>query len=136
LRALDLTDNDIAVVPATLGLAQNLASLVLHGNPQRTVRVADLPAGTQKLLATLRGRLPPEVGADEESPHDDATTIDIRGRHRQSSSRRQPSVSISTSHRRGRTDRRKDTDDTSPPPPDSPPPPTSPPPPPWTNGFY
>ena len=68
LRVLDLANNSIRNVPPELGLCPELRTLVLHGNPQRSVRAADLPRDTPKVLAKLRDRLPANVGDRAPSP--------------------------------------------------------------------
>ena len=49
LRVLDLANNSIRNVPPELGLCPELRTLVLHGNPQRSVRAADLRIGARQV---------------------------------------------------------------------------------------
>ena len=76
LRVLDLANNSIRAVPPELGLSPELRTLVLHGNPQRSVRAADLPRDTAVVLERLRGRLPdapPAPAAPSMAPRGDVS---------------------------------------------------------------
>ncbi|KAH8072136.1 hypothetical protein JL721_4050 [Aureococcus anophagefferens] len=65
LRVLDLANNSIRNVPPELGLCPELRTLVLHGNPQRSVRAADLPRDTPR---SSRSSRPPAGVGDAPSP--------------------------------------------------------------------
>lgn len=59
LEELDLTNNDLSVLPYCLGLmGPTLRSLMLEGNPLRTIRRAILERGTPALLEYLRDKIP------------------------------------------------------------------------------
>uniref|UniRef100_A0A3B4BHQ9 Disease resistance R13L4/SHOC-2-like LRR domain-containing protein n=1 Tax=Periophthalmus magnuspinnatus TaxID=409849 RepID=A0A3B4BHQ9_9GOBI len=57
LTRLDLSNNDIGILPPTLGLLPNLTVLLLEGNPLRGIRRELLNKGTMELLKYLRGRI-------------------------------------------------------------------------------
>uniref|UniRef100_A0A3B4XLH2 Leucine-rich repeat-containing protein 40 n=1 Tax=Seriola lalandi dorsalis TaxID=1841481 RepID=A0A3B4XLH2_SERLL len=60
LTRLDLTNNDITILPASLSLLPNLKVLLLEGNPLRGIRRDLLTKGTNELLKYLRGRIKEE----------------------------------------------------------------------------
>ena len=63
LRTLDVQNNEISALPPALGLMDaHLATLLVEGNPLRTLRRAVILKGTRALLEHLRNRLPPERG--------------------------------------------------------------------------
>eukprot|EP00040_Diaphanoeca_grandis_P034895 m.218004 g.218004 ORF g.218004 m.218004 type:complete len:584 (-) comp33248_c0_seq1:45-1796(-) len=57
LRCLDLTNNNIATVPAELGFVDTITSLKLDGNLFKIPRPAMLAKGTTAVMEYLRGRL-------------------------------------------------------------------------------
>ncbi|XP_046390373.1 leucine-rich repeat-containing protein 40-like isoform X2 [Ischnura elegans] len=58
LATLDLSNNDIHVVPPELGLLEKLRCLELSGNPFRVPRHSVLSKGTPAILSYLRDRIP------------------------------------------------------------------------------
>ncbi|KAJ0032665.1 hypothetical protein NQD34_002746 [Periophthalmus magnuspinnatus] len=68
LTRLDLSNNDIGILPPTLGLLPNLTVLLLEGNPLRGIRRELLNARTMELLKYLRGRIKEEPGDTSEKP--------------------------------------------------------------------
>eukprot|EP00794_Sanderia_malayensis_P008300 gene8300-9184_t len=58
ISSLDLSNNNIHVVPPQLGNVSTLKSLHIEGNPFRNPRHAILLKGTPHLLAYLRDRIP------------------------------------------------------------------------------
>lgn len=58
LRSLNVSNNEIRVVPAELGFATQLQALLLEGNPQKTVRQAVIAQGTAAIVAYLATRMP------------------------------------------------------------------------------
>ncbi len=58
LEELDLSNNDISAVPPNLSLLSGtLRSLLLEGNPLRTMRRAVLDGGTPAIMAWLKDRM-------------------------------------------------------------------------------
>ncbi|XP_015224589.1 PREDICTED: leucine-rich repeat-containing protein 40, partial [Cyprinodon variegatus] len=68
LTRLDLTNNDISSLPASLSLLPNLKVLLLEGNPLRGIRRELLAKGTSDLLKYLRGRIKEEPEGAAEGP--------------------------------------------------------------------
>lgn len=62
LTRLDLSNNDIGLLPPSLGLLPSLSVLLLEGNPLRGIRRELLTKGTIELLKYLRGRIKEEPG--------------------------------------------------------------------------
>lgn len=62
LTRLDLSNNDISLLPPSLGLLPRLSVLLLEGNPLRGIRRELLTKGTMELLKYLRGRIKEEPG--------------------------------------------------------------------------
>ncbi|XP_034477677.1 leucine-rich repeat-containing protein 40 [Drosophila innubila] len=58
LSYLDLSNNDIQVVPPVLGNLTNIVNLQLSGNPFRQPRHQILAMGTATIMDYLRGRIP------------------------------------------------------------------------------
>lgn len=70
LRSVDLSSNDIRVIPPEIARMDNLAMLRLSGNPLRDKKFTT--ASTEEVKATLAARLAPPETFDEpeqESPH-------------------------------------------------------------------
>lgn len=67
LTRLDLSNNDISLLPPSLGLLPNLSVLLLEGNPLRGIRRELLTKGTMELLKYLRGRIKEEPGDASET---------------------------------------------------------------------
>jgi hypothetical protein len=59
LETLDLSDNDITLLPPKLGLLEpNLRHLKVDGNPLRSIRRPILERGTKALLQYLTDKIP------------------------------------------------------------------------------
>lgn len=69
LNRLDLSNNDISLLPPSLGLLPSLSVLLLEGNPLRGIRRELLTKGTMELLKYLRGRIKEEPGDGSEKSH-------------------------------------------------------------------
>ncbi|XP_048457834.1 leucine-rich repeat-containing protein 40 isoform X2 [Rhincodon typus] len=65
LERLDLTNNDISSLPYGLGNLPKLMSLLLEGNPLRSIRRDIINRGTQELLKYLRSRIQETTGQDK-----------------------------------------------------------------------
>jgi Leucine-rich repeat (LRR) protein len=63
LERLDLTNNDLSGLPAELGAIDTLKSIVLDGNPIRSIRRDVIARGTMAVKEHLRSKL--EVDPDE-----------------------------------------------------------------------
>ncbi|XP_073259571.1 leucine-rich repeat-containing protein 40-like [Porites lutea] len=64
LERLDLANNDISGLPYTMGTMEHIKSLVLDGNPLRSLRRDVVMRGTQAILKHLRSRIPEEEKPD------------------------------------------------------------------------
>lgn len=64
LERFDLANNDISGLPYTMGAMEHLKSLVLDGNPLRSLRRDVVMRGTQAILKHLRSRIPEEEKQD------------------------------------------------------------------------
>lgn len=71
LERLDLANNAISGLPYTMGAMEHLKSLVLDGNPLRSLRRDVVMRGTQAILKHLRSRIP------EEEKQQDATDAPV-----------------------------------------------------------
>jgi Leucine-rich repeat (LRR) protein len=60
LATLDLSNNNLKMVPPVLGNMTQLTMLLLHGNAFRAPRHQILESGTQSILSYLRDRIPKE----------------------------------------------------------------------------
>ena len=59
LKSLDISNNDISRLPPSLGLMdESLVTLLVEGNPLRTIRRTVVMKGTRALLEYLRNKLP------------------------------------------------------------------------------
>eukprot|EP01062_Namystynia_karyoxenos_P035304 TRINITY_DN25872_c0_g1_i3.p1 TRINITY_DN25872_c0_g1~~TRINITY_DN25872_c0_g1_i3.p1 ORF type:complete len:607 (+),score=143.96 TRINITY_DN25872_c0_g1_i3:84-1823(+) len=58
LWTLDLSNNSLAGFPPEVGRMTHLRSLLLHGNPLKSIRRPVLDKGTEAVLAYLRDRIP------------------------------------------------------------------------------
>ena len=61
LRTLSLANNELTVIPPTLGLIENLTSIDLRGNPQRGIRMNILDGKAPDILSYLRRRIDSQV---------------------------------------------------------------------------
>ena len=57
LERLDLTNNDLSTLPYTLGTMPNLKSLLVEGNPMKSIRRDIIQRGTVGLMKYLKSRL-------------------------------------------------------------------------------
>ena len=57
LERLDLTNNDLTALPFTLGMLPHLKSLLIEGNPIKSIRRDIIARGTEGLMKYLRSRL-------------------------------------------------------------------------------
>ncbi|XP_015758989.1 PREDICTED: LOW QUALITY PROTEIN: leucine-rich repeat-containing protein 40-like [Acropora digitifera] len=64
LERLDLANNEISGLPYAMGTMESLKSLVLDGNPLRSLRRDVVLRGTQAVLKHLRSRIPQEEKSD------------------------------------------------------------------------
>ncbi|EGD73872.1 leucine rich repeat containing protein 40 [Salpingoeca rosetta] len=64
LERLDVTNNDLATLPPELGVLPKLKSIVLDGNPMRSLRRDIIARGTQGILKYLRSRMTEEQLAE------------------------------------------------------------------------
>ncbi|GCB69992.1 leucine-rich repeat-containing protein 40 [Scyliorhinus torazame] len=75
LERLDLTNNDISSLPYALGSLPVLKSLLLEGNPLRTIRRDIIKRGTQELLKFLRSRIQEQPTGQDDSCSATAMTL-------------------------------------------------------------
>ncbi|XP_055497878.1 leucine-rich repeat-containing protein 40 [Leucoraja erinacea] len=75
LERLDLTNNDICNLPYKLGNLPKLKSLLLEGNPLRSIRRDIINGGTQELLKYLRSRMEEQADGEGDSGPGTAMTF-------------------------------------------------------------
>ena len=57
IQSLNIENNDLQVIPMTLGLLESLRTLELRGNPQRMIRHEILEKSTSSVLEFMRNRM-------------------------------------------------------------------------------
>lgn len=57
IKRLSLANNELSIIPPTLGLLQSLTSIDLRGNPQRGIRMSILECKASEILSFLRSRI-------------------------------------------------------------------------------
>ncbi|XP_067893357.1 leucine-rich repeat-containing protein 40 isoform X3 [Heterodontus francisci] len=80
LERLDLTNNDISSLPYVLGNLPKLKSLLVEGNPLRTIRRDIINRGTQELLKYLRSRIEEQPTGQDDSCSATAMTLPSESR--------------------------------------------------------
>ena len=84
LEYLSIENNELKEVPLELGAMPKLKSLLIAGNPQRTVRTNILQQGSSKVIEWLRSRLPVPIAAVKSTITSTTAAATDRNTHLQS----------------------------------------------------
>ncbi|KAK1754217.1 hypothetical protein QBC47DRAFT_325344 [Echria macrotheca] len=108
LRSVDLSSNDIRIVPAEIGRMENLAMLRLSGNPLREKKFSSINTDEMKAILFQRLEPPPEhlQHTDPPAPSDGAADL----------AQKQAAPDTITDHHEDMDDSRSDLDDFATPP--------------------